>query len=194
MVKITRAPTTLTLTDPRAIRAVAHKARQQVIDELYSDSVLTATEAAKICGLTPSAMSYHLRALERWGIVIRDDTSSDGRERRWRAAARSLVLGRGDGPSGASVRQATNSLIATFLDGLNKAVDAWLETDAQTNGASMSRGRLYLTDEEATALNRELDELVHRYDAGRTFRDKPAGASPWDHYWLLVPHASGRGR
>src|SRR5665811_311433 len=65
--------TTLALTDPRAIRAIAHEARQLVIDELYSGSVLTATEAAKICGLSPSAMSYHLRALEKWGIVVRDD-------------------------------------------------------------------------------------------------------------------------
>jgi len=45
--------TTLTLTGPRAIRAIAHEARQQVIDELYSGSVLTATEAARICGLSP---------------------------------------------------------------------------------------------------------------------------------------------
>jgi len=57
--------TTLTLTDPRAIRAIAHEARQLVIDELYSGSVITATEAAQICGLSPSAMSYHLRALEK---------------------------------------------------------------------------------------------------------------------------------
>jgi DNA-binding transcriptional ArsR family regulator len=92
--------TTLTLTDPRAIRALAHEARQQVIDELYSGAILTATEAAQICGLSPSAMSYHLRALEKWGIVVRDDTSGDGRERPWRAAAHSLALGRGDSASG----------------------------------------------------------------------------------------------
>jgi hypothetical protein len=42
--------TTLTLTDPRAIRAIAHEARQLVIDELYGGSVITATEAAQICG------------------------------------------------------------------------------------------------------------------------------------------------
>src|SRR5665647_47158 len=90
--KATTKGTTLTLTDPRAIRAIAHEARQQVIDELYSGSVLTATEAARICGLSPSAMSYHLRALEKWGIVVRDDPSSDGRERPWRAPARSLSL------------------------------------------------------------------------------------------------------
>ena len=188
--------TTLTLTDPRAIRAIAHEARQEVIDELYSGSVLTATEAAQICGLSPSAMSYHLRALEKWGIVVRDDASSDGRERPWRAGAQSLKLGRGAGAPGTSMRQAANAVISTFLVGLNKAVDALLENDPQAKGTqmSLSRGRLYLTDGEAGALNRELDELIERYEAGRTSRNKPAGALPRDQYWLLLPHVSRRGR
>jgi DNA-binding transcriptional ArsR family regulator len=186
--------TTLTLTDPRAIRAIAHEARQQVIDELYSGSVLTATEAAQICGLSPSAMSYHLRALEKWGIVVRDDTSSDGRERPWRAGANDLSIGRGDGASGASMRQAANAVISTFMVGLNKAVDAWLDQEPEAKGVKISRGRLYLSDEEAAALNREVDELVQRYDDDRTSRRKPADASPRDQYWLLLPHASLRDR
>ena len=198
--KTARAPdasgtrTTLTLTDPRAIRAIAHEARQQVIDELYSGSVLTATEAARICGLSPSAMSYHLRALEKWGIVVRDDASSDGRERPWRAGAQSLQLGRGDGASGASMRHAAHAVISTFIAGLNKTVDAWLENDPQAKGANLTHGRLYLNDEEAAALNHDLDELLQRYDTGRTSRHKPEDALPRDQYWLLLPHASKRDR
>jgi DNA-binding transcriptional ArsR family regulator len=192
MAEASQPPTTLTLTDPRAIRAIAHEARQRVIDELYSGSILTATEAALICGLTPSAMSYHLRALEKWGIVVRDDTASDGRERPWRAGARSLHLGRGDGTSGASMRRAANVVISTLLTGLNKAVDAWLESDQPGRGASVQHGRLYLTDEEAAALNREVDEVVQRYEAGRTSRNRPADAVPRDQYWILLPHPTGR--
>jgi DNA-binding transcriptional ArsR family regulator len=186
------ARTTLTLTDPRAIRAIAHEARQQVIDELYSGSVLTATDAARICGLSPSAMSYHLRALEKWGIVVREDTSSDGRERPWRAGANDLSIGRGDGDSGASMRQVANAVISSFMVGLNKAVDAMLDQEPGAKSATISRGRLYLNDEEATALNHDLDELLQRYDGGRTLRNKPADASPRDQYWLLLPHASKR--
>ena len=69
------------ITDPRAIRALAHPARQRIIDELYSGRVLTATECAELAGLTPSATSYHLRALERWGSIERAEASADGRER-----------------------------------------------------------------------------------------------------------------
>src|SRR4029450_1968676 len=79
------------LEDPGALRALAHPARLRVVDELYQGSERTASELAKITGLTPSAMSYHLRALERWGIVERADPREDGRERPWRAPARSLT-------------------------------------------------------------------------------------------------------
>src|ERR1700710_2078089 len=74
------------LTDPKAIRALAHPARLAVIEELYSGRELTATECGEIAGLGPSAMSYHLRSLEKVGIVERADSGGDGRERPWRAA------------------------------------------------------------------------------------------------------------
>jgi len=185
---------TLTLTDPRAIRAIAHQARQQVIDELYSGAVLTATEAAQICGLSPSAMSYHLRALEKWGIVVRDDTSGDGRERPWKAAAHSLSLGRSHNASGASTRQAASAVMSTFMVGLNKAVEAWMTKDPRAKGSQASRNRLFLTDEEAAALNDEIDALVERYEFGRTSHNKPDDASARDQYWLLMPHAPGGGQ
>jgi DNA-binding transcriptional ArsR family regulator len=188
----TRKRTKLTLTDPRAIRAIAHGARQQVIDELYSGSVLTATEAAQLCDLSPSAMSYHLRALEKWGIVLRDEPSGDGRERPWRAGADDLSVGRIDGSSGASMRQAANAVVSTLMVGLNRAVDFFVDKEPGAKGAQLSHSRLYLTDEEATALNQELDELVQRYDAGRTSRNRPAGALPRDQYWFLLPHAAKR--
>ena len=188
-----RKRTKLTLTDPRAIRAIAHGARQQVIDELYSGSVLTATEAAQICGLSPSAMSYHLRALEKWGIVVRYEPSGDGRERPWRAGADDLSVGRIDGSSGASMRQAANAVVSTLMVGLNRAVDFFVDKEPDAKGAQLSHSRLYLTDEEATALNQDLDELVRRYDAGRTSRNRPAGALPRDQYWFLLPHAAKRG-
>jgi predicted ArsR family transcriptional regulator len=186
--------TTLTLTDPRAIRAIAHGARQQVIDELYSGSVLTATEAAQICGLSPSAMSYHLRALEKWGIVVRDAPSGDGRERPWRAGANDLSVGRVDSTSRASMRQAANAVMSTLMAGLNKSVDSFMDEAPEAKGAQLSHSRLYLTDEEAAALNQDLDELIQRYGMGRTARNKPVDTSARDQYWLLLPHTARQSR
>ena len=73
------------LTDPQAIKALAHPARLTVLDALTEGEELTATECAEVAGISPSAMSYHLRALEKWGFVERAETSTDGRERPWRS-------------------------------------------------------------------------------------------------------------
>ena len=81
-----------TLSDPGAIRALAHPARLAVIEELYAGRELTATECAEIAGLSPSAMSYHLRSLEKAGIVERAELDGDGRERPWRAAGAYLQV------------------------------------------------------------------------------------------------------
>src|SRR3954451_17616044 len=80
------------ISDPKRIRALAHPARLAVIEELYSGRELTATECADIAGLSPSAMSYHLRSLAKAGIVEPADGGTDGRERPWRAAGAYLQV------------------------------------------------------------------------------------------------------
>lgn len=87
------ARTPVVISDPQAIRALAHEARLEALEELFaSQSTRTATELASRCGLTPSAMSYHLRALEKYGFVERSPSEGDGRERRWKAAGYSLLV------------------------------------------------------------------------------------------------------
>jgi DNA-binding transcriptional ArsR family regulator len=76
----------LKLTDPRMMRALAHQARIAIWAHLGLRGPATATECAEIAGLSPSACSYHLRTLARYGFVEEDLASAaDGRERPWRA-------------------------------------------------------------------------------------------------------------
>ena len=74
------------LTDPRMMRALAHPARIAIWAHLGLHGPATATECAEIAGLSPSACSYHLRTLARYGFVEEDlQSAADGRERPWRA-------------------------------------------------------------------------------------------------------------
>jgi DNA-binding transcriptional ArsR family regulator len=74
------------LTDPRMMRALAHPARIAIWTHLGLRGPATATECAEVAGLSPSACSYHLRTLARYGFVEEDRASAaDGRERPWRA-------------------------------------------------------------------------------------------------------------
>jgi DNA-binding transcriptional ArsR family regulator len=75
----------LKLTDPRMMRALAHPARIAIWTHLGLHGPATATECAEVAGLSPSACSYHLRTLARYGFVEEDPASAaDGRERPWR--------------------------------------------------------------------------------------------------------------
>src|ERR1700710_2095183 len=101
------------VSDPRAIRALAHPARLAVIDEFFAGRRLTATECAEIAGLSASAMSYHLRALEKWGIIRRSATTGDGRERPWEAAGDRLAIDSAE-PRASAAGEAV--LVARALD------------------------------------------------------------------------------
>jgi DNA-binding transcriptional ArsR family regulator len=174
----------LVITDPRAIRALAHPARQRVIDELFNGRVLTATECAELAGLTPSAMSYHLRALEKWGIIRRAGESADGRERPWEAPASSLMI---SSQSTGAGRLASQAMIRTAMDAV---ADQFLEMapdDPWDDASSMSRSRLWLTHDEAKRFADELNEIVDRYKKGRSAKSHPAAAREVTSLIAVVP-------
>jgi DNA-binding transcriptional ArsR family regulator len=170
--------------DPRAIRALAHPARQRVIDELFNGKVLTATECAELAGLTPSAMSYHLRALERWGILERAEATKDGRERPWRAAAASLMVSSQSNEAG---RLATQTIIRTSVDRILEQFEQMAGDDPWDDISSLNRSRLWLTHEEAKAFGQELIDLVDRYKKGRTSTSHPAGTRQISTLLAVVP-------
>jgi DNA-binding transcriptional ArsR family regulator len=167
------------LRDPAALRALAHPARLTVVDELYQGSERTSSELAQLTGLSPSAMSYHLRALERWGIVERAAARGDGRERPWRAAGRSLSFV--TDVSGTAVA-AKDAIAGTLLQRLREELHAWSlaeenEPEAWRELSGINRSVLWLDASEAEALSREVRAVIERYDAeGRDAADHPADA------------------
>lgn len=53
----------------------------------------TATECAPVAALSPSACSYHLRQLARYGFVEQDHAAAaNNRERPWRAVVSSTTI------------------------------------------------------------------------------------------------------
>jgi DNA-binding transcriptional ArsR family regulator len=76
------------LTDPKMMRALAHPARIAIWSHIGLRGSVTATECAEVAGLSPSACSYHLRTLARYGFIEEDRASAaNGRERPWSAPA-----------------------------------------------------------------------------------------------------------
>lgn len=71
------------LTDPRAMRALAHPRRLDLIELLFVEGPLTASQCAERLGDSPAGCSYHLRQLAKWGFV-EETGEGHGRERPWR--------------------------------------------------------------------------------------------------------------
>lgn len=178
------------LEDPREIRALAHPARLAVLDELFAGRELTATECAEIAGLSPSAMSYHLRALERAGLVERAE-STDGRERPWRAAGSGIeVHGSGDSPLASA---AAAVLANSVLEQTMRQLDEWLTgmdgEDARWRElAGFSSARLWLTVDEAEGVAKQINDIIDTY-RGRTEQKHPAGARRMRLGFLFFPIA-----
>lgn len=81
------------LRNDSVFRALAHPARAMILQHLISEGPSTATECAPITGLSPSACSFHLRELAKFGLVERVPGSHPQERRRlWQACQRDLEL------------------------------------------------------------------------------------------------------
>jgi DNA-binding transcriptional ArsR family regulator len=169
---------TVRITEPKAIRALAHSARIAMIDALYAGEQLTATEFAAMTGLTASAASYHLRALERWGFVRRADASGDGRERPWAAAGKYLEidsLSADPGPLTGSIQALLDrdrSLIATFMAGRAKEPEEWRDELAFVSA------KVWLTPDELAEVVASLRDSLEGFRDRTKDGPRPAGSRP----------------
>jgi len=76
------------ITDPKAMRALAHPVRLAILEHLQRHGPATATQLSPDVGATPSVTSWHLRHLAGFGLVRDAEGGTDRRERRWEAVAR----------------------------------------------------------------------------------------------------------
>ena len=177
------------ITDPKAIRALAHAARLEVISELYSTQVSrTATELAAQTGLTPSAMSYHLRALQKWGIVAPAPTAGDARERRWKAAGTDFAINSGGEAGQPRHRPRTGCLPPPrrrLRQDPGRAPPCGAPAEAPT-AVLLASDLLYLTREQQADLNRRLFALLSEYELEDPHRI-PDGAERMAAMWSLIP-------
>ncbi|MFI7134222.1 ArsR/SmtB family transcription factor [Nonomuraea sp. NPDC050153] len=169
------------LSDPRAMRALAHPARLMILNRLGLEGSATATEVAEIAGITPSAASYHLRMLAKYGFVEDAPPRGDGRERLWKSVNKPIRVGvqPGDQPD---VRDAKVTLMLAFRREANEEADRALaaterESDEWRDVTRFSRMRIRVDPEEMARLNESIEKLVEPYlILSRDEKAAPSGA------------------
>jgi DNA-binding transcriptional ArsR family regulator len=72
------------ISDPKAIRALAHPLRLDLLDLLVAISPATAAHCGRILGASQANCSFHLRQLAKYGFVEDAGPGRDRRERQWR--------------------------------------------------------------------------------------------------------------
>jgi DNA-binding transcriptional ArsR family regulator len=182
----------LRLDNPRMMRALAHPARIAMLQHLALDGPATATECAAVVGLSPSACSYHLRALARYGIVEEDPASAaDGRQRPWRARVFSISFDEGEPDQPDALRAAAHLLAestqtrfrevrAEYLARAGRYPAGWRDV------AGWNQDVVHVTVAEATALRNQIAELLagyRRLDPA----DRPPGAHRVHTVFDLLP-------
>jgi DNA-binding transcriptional ArsR family regulator len=164
------------INDPATMRALAHPVRLELLEYLsLSRDGATATECATVVGLTPSATSYHLRALAKVGMIQEAPGRGDGRERVWQATHRGFSIAT-DQDAGAADLAAEASMVEVFLARQNEKVRRFFAR--QQGEPSDWHAVATVTDQVLVATAAELAELLARIDElvdplRRIHRDPP---------------------
>jgi DNA-binding transcriptional ArsR family regulator len=159
---MTKTPRTLTLTDPRALRALAHPIRLAMVGLLRIEGPLTATEAGDLLGESAASCSFHFRQLAKYGLV-EDAGGGQGRQRPWRATAQFTSWS--DVAETREMSAASSLLSQVVVERYFDRVLRWLrtrETEPRTwqAAASLSDTFLHLTAGELVRLRKQIRRLL----------------------------------
>lgn len=170
----------VTISDPQVMRALAHPARMAIMEHLSTvEGGATATECAEIAGLSPSATSYHLRELAKFGLIEEAPSRGDARERVWQAFSPSYYVESGP-DADPDARAAEAALVEAHMARDSQRVRDWLrrapdEPREWHEAAWLSDSLLLLTAEELGELNNKIHGLIEPYRR-RVRTNPPEGA------------------
>ena len=167
------------VTDPKAMRALAHPVRMSLLELLRDRQTLTATQAAEQLGETPANCAFHLRTLAKYGFV-QEAGGGRGRERPWRNATRRIKIGSAQpDPQAAIAAQALGEMWRErWFERAREAFAAPLPLDWE-RARTFTIGQCYLTPEELKRAGDEVVEVLARYLNRADDPDqRPEGASP----------------
>lgn len=169
------------ITDPKALRALAHPLRWQLLDFLTREGAATATECAQETSESVASCSYHLNMLAKYGYVVKAE-GGKGREKPWQLAVQNTAWSDvGLDTEGAAAAQAASS---AFLDyTLNQIRERHLAVTAEPvewrNVLGVDNTTDFLTPDEVTEVRAEVHKLIDRFRGRRENPEaRPEGSRP----------------
>lgn len=162
--------------DTDQLRALAHPLRIRILDELSMYGPLTASGLGERLGESSGATSYHLRQLEKHGLVVEDTTKGSARERWWNRKPGSISIpDTSDFPAGSAERLASQLIEDEFLRGREAVMHEFMANgdsvfhDEWLKLAVADTINLRLTPDQFQGLLNDIDVVLWKYiDAYKT--------------------------
>jgi DNA-binding transcriptional ArsR family regulator len=184
------------LTDPRAMRAVAHPVRIAILEVLGTEGPLTATQAGELIGESPTTCSFHLRQLAKYGF-IEEVAGVAGRKRPWRLVHTGLTYSDvSDDPETRLAASALSRVLHDFyLDRLKEGLELRRDVSTEwqkTTGAS--EFLLYVTPDEMRSLDESVTTLIKPFvERISNPKKRPKGSIPIELLFFAYPRPAHRG-
>jgi Helix-turn-helix domain len=178
------------LTDPKAMRALAHPVRIALLELVGVARTVTATQASEVLGESPANCAFHLRTLAKYGFV-KEAGGGRGRERPWTAAQRTIRISATDqaDPQAALAAGALSQVwLERSLDRARRVFGNRARVPGWEHATKWTRSDVFLTAEEALQVTRDLQQILDRYqDRERDPSLRPAGALPVECVFFTSP-------
>jgi DNA-binding transcriptional ArsR family regulator len=145
------------VTDPRAIRALAHPLRLDLLELLSTIGPATAAHCGRVLDVPQANCSFHLRQLAKYGFVEEAEAGTDQRERRWRVP---------EGGPRIRVPAETNPVVRHQLERLvvereTQAVLSYIDDGA--DGGRIANAVALMSPEEAAQVWQKIHDLLRPY-------------------------------
>jgi Helix-turn-helix domain len=162
------------ITDPKALRAMAHPLRWQLLEIVGREGSATATQCAQETGESVANCSYHLNLLAKYDYIEKVE-GGRGREKPYRVVGEYQRFGSEDAGDD-DARLATQAATTAFLDyefGVikDRALRLHLEPPEWHAAIGIDNSNDFLTPAEVVEVREEVRKLMDRY---RDRRDDPA--------------------
>ncbi|WP_433720656.1 ArsR family transcriptional regulator [Actinoplanes sp. CA-051413] len=165
-------PARRVVTDPLALRALAHPLRLKIWNLVGREGRLTAADAARQLGISQALASHHLRQLAKYGYVERGSAENQ-RERPWQLTATSHSF---EGDDSAEGWEAVEFLDRYLAEQAVSQLAEWQERRADedprwSEHSGVSQSLLYLTVDELAELGQTWRDLTAEYARRRPLGD-----------------------
>lgn len=167
------------ITDPKALRALAHPLRWKLLEIVGREGTATATECANQTGESVANCSYHLNMLAKYDYVQQAE-GGHGREKPWRAVDKHITLNEEgmDTDGLLAARAATGAFFDYELTQIKERYDTMhLEPSEWRTVLGLDNHYAFLTTEEVSELREAMREMIDKFRERRTNRElRPEGA------------------